>query len=160
MRKSTTTTKKASTKKEDSKPSTPNTKSTKKSTQPKAAKPKTEEPAVKEAAKAINKNTETAAVDFTFELNKTSYFGEKVLVSGNIEELGRWNIQKAVSLTTNDETYPIWKTTIKIPADTYIEFKFLSIGNDGVSDTVTWEANENRAATVTENNTSYVGSWK
>lgn len=100
------------------------------------------------------------AVDFTFKVNnKTSYFGEKLYVCGNIKELGSWDIKNAFNLSTDENLYPSWKGTIALPIDTYIEFKFVSVGNDGTNENVIWEDGENRAATITEDSDKYETDW-
>jgi|GEM_PF-2966995 len=104
--------------------------------------------------------TKKATVDFTFKVNnKTSYFGEKLYVCGNIKELGNWDIKNAFNLTTDENLYPSWKGTINLPADTYIEFKFVSVGNDGTNENVIWEDGENRAATITKDFDNYETDW-
>lgn len=110
------------------------------------------------AKKACSDKNNT--VNFTFKVNnKTSYFGEKLYVCGNIEELGNWNIKNAFNLTTDENLYPSWKGTIALPIDTYIEFKFVSVGSDGSNENVIWEDGENRASTVTKDSNKYESDW-
>lgn len=99
-------------------------------------------------------------VNFTFKVNnKTSYFGEKLYVCGNLKELGNWDVKNSFNLTTDENLYPSWKGTITLPIDTYIEFKFVSVGSDGETENVIWEDGENRAATITKDSNSYESDW-
>ena len=43
------------------------------------------------------------------EKNKTK-FGENIYIVGSEKELGNWNIQKSVELTTNEKSYPKWES--------------------------------------------------
>lgn len=99
-------------------------------------------------------------VNFTFKVNnKTSYFGEKLYVCGNLKELGNWDVKNSFNLTTDENLYPSWKGTITLPVDTYIEFKFVSVGSDGETENVIWEDGENRAATITKDSDNYESDW-
>ncbi|MCD2345298.1 CBM20 domain-containing protein [Clostridium guangxiense] len=110
--------------------------------------------------KSEDKKVEESTVDFTFKVNnKTSYFGEELYVCGNIKELGNWDIKNAFNLTTDENLYPSWKGTIALPIDTYIEFKFVSVGNDGTNENIIWENGENRAATITKDSDKYESDW-
>lgn len=133
---------------------------------PKAAHCEAKETCTAKTPKPIDsKTSKTCAakkttVDFTFKVNnKTSYFGEKLYVCGNIKELGNWDIKNGFNLTTDKNLYPSWKGTITLPIDTYIEFKFVSVGNDGANENVIWEDGENRAATITEDSDKYETDW-
>lgn len=105
-------------------------------------------------------DTKKTMAEFTFKVNnKTSYFGEKLYVCGNIKELGNWDVKNAFALNTDENLYPSWKGTITLPIDTYIEFKFVSVGTDGTTENVIWEDGENRAATVTKDSDKYESNW-
>lgn len=104
--------------------------------------------------------TKKDVVNFTFKVNnKTSYFGEKLYVCGNLKELGNWDVKNAFILTTDENLYPSWKGTISLPLDTYIEFKFVSVGSDGETENIIWEDGENRAATITKDSNKYESDW-
>ncbi|MFL0251793.1 CBM20 domain-containing protein [Clostridium neuense] len=105
-------------------------------------------------------DTKKTTIEFTFKVNnKTSYFGEKLYVCGSIKELGNWDVKNAFALNTDENLYPSWKGTITLPVDTYIEFKFVSVGNDGTTENVIWEDGENRAATITKESDNYESDW-
>lgn len=125
---------------------------------PKTCAVETVKPAACKTKKACTDKKST--VNFTFKVNnKTSYFGEKLYVCGNIKELGSWDVKNAFNLTTDENLYPSWKGTITLPIDTYIEFKFVSVGSDGTNENVIWEDVENRAATITESSDKYETDW-
>ena len=43
------------------------------------------------------------------EKNKTN-FGENIYIVGSGKELGNWDVQKSVELTTNEKSYPKWES--------------------------------------------------
>ena len=43
------------------------------------------------------------------EKNKTNY-GENIYIVGSEKELGHWDVQKSVELTTNEKSYPKWES--------------------------------------------------
>jgi len=79
--------------------------------------------------------TQAGIVPVTFNDNATTAMGENVFVVGSIPALGSWNATSAVALST--ATYPIWKATINIPANTAFEYKYIK--KNGA--TVIWELN-------------------
>ena len=79
---------------------------------------------------------------------------EDVRVVGNIEELGLWNINKAVKLSLNPKLIGVWKTKekIKIPLLFHLEYKYLIFKNNNF---LRWENilnNKNRTVKINENN--------
>ncbi len=46
---------------------------------------------------------------------------------GSMALLGHWDPMRAVPLTTNPQTYPIWSIKIDLPRDKVIEYKYLII---------------------------------
>ena len=69
------------------------------------------------------KNTE---VTFNFTCENTVP-GDQVAMVGNMPLLGHWDPMRAVPLTTNPHTYPIWSIKIDLPRDKVIEYKYLII---------------------------------
>ena len=69
------------------------------------------------------KNTE---VTFNFTCADTVP-GDQVAMVGNMPLLGHWDPMRAVPLTTNPQTYPIWSIKIDLPRDKIIEYKYLVI---------------------------------
>lgn len=84
---------------------------------------------------------------FTFDLTKTTTYGETVLLVGSIPQLGSWNTSNALPLSPSQYTQanPLWFITLNtIPAGTTFQYKYLSALNS----TTTYEAGNNRQATV------------
>ncbi|AAK80197.1 hypothetical protein BJV85_001640 [Clostridium acetobutylicum] len=99
-------------------------------------------------------------VDVTFILNKTSTsIGENIFISGNIKELGNWTIDNAIKLSTDESIYPTWKTQIKLPINTEVEFKFLLLKEGEDKNSAVWENSGNRILIVTENTKVYECDW-
>ena len=48
-----------------------------------------------------------------------------VAVVGSIEELGNWDVQKALHMTTNESLYPQWEGEIIIQNGQQIEYKYI-----------------------------------
>lgn len=67
-------------------------------------------------------------VEFSVYTDKTTW-GDKVYVTGNIEELGKWDLNKAIELKAID--WPTWKTNLKITSGTYFKYKYLIKNHNG-----------------------------
>ena len=52
-------------------------------------------------------NVDQAQVKIIFMVNASTPYGHNLKVVGNIMELGTWNIQNSIILTTSRETYPL-----------------------------------------------------
>ncbi|HXV92767.1 MAG TPA: carbohydrate-binding module family 20 domain-containing protein [Pseudonocardia sp.] len=78
-------------------------------------------------------------VTTTFEVNATTYWGQNVFVVGNTAALGNWNPAAAVPLSA--ATYPVWKGSAALPANTTVEYKYIK--KDGGQ--VVWESDPNRS---------------
>jgi alpha-amylase len=100
--------------------------------------------------------TPTTGIAVTFNENATTVWGQNVYVVGSIPALGSWNAGSAILLSS--ASYPIWSKTINLPANTYVEYKYIK--KDGAGNVV-WESGTNRtfttpgSGTVTRNDT-----WK
>lgn len=79
----------------------------------------------------------------TFNVTTHTRWGQNVYVTGNLPELGSWNPDKAVPLSS--ASYPIWSGTVVLPANTPVEFKYLIKEHNAP---VIWEHGANRT-TVT-----------
>lgn len=51
--------------------------------------------------------TKTITIDFS--VNAITSLGEEVYISGNLVELGVWNVNNGLKLQTSKELYPEWK---------------------------------------------------
>ncbi|MEV0902109.1 S8 family serine peptidase [Actinoplanes sp. NPDC049802] len=86
----------------------------------------------------------------TFNVNRTTWYGQNVYVAGNLAELGGWDPARARPLSADG--YPVWSGSVSLPPNTAVEFKYLVKDPDG---TVTWEAGANRT-TVTPPTGQYI----
>ncbi|GIE34759.1 peptidase S8 [Actinoplanes italicus] len=75
----------------------------------------------------------------TFNVTAETWWGQQVLVVGNLPELGGWDPARAVALDAAG--YPVWSGGLSLPPDTAVEFKYVKRDPDG---TVTWEPGANR----------------
>ncbi len=66
------------------------------------------------------------------EENKTEP-GENIYIIGEVEELGKWDVNKSISLTTNNEKFPKWESSIiQFNAKhTKFEYKYIKKKKDG-----------------------------
>lgn len=78
----------------------------------------------------------TVAVSFAATVTTT--WGQNVYVLGNQPELSNWNTAAGVPLSA--ATYPVWRGSVSLPADTAVEYKYVK--KEG--STVTWESGGNR----------------
>jgi alpha-amylase len=78
----------------------------------------------------------------SFEANVTTTFGQNVFVTGNTAALGNWNPANAVALSS--ASYPVWKATVALPANTAVQYKYIK--KEG--STVIWESDPNRTRTT------------
>ncbi|MFD8151614.1 carbohydrate-binding module family 20 domain-containing protein [Streptomyces sp. NPDC059720] len=86
----------------------------------------------------------------TFNVTAHTQWGQQVYVTGNRPELGSWNPDKAVPLSS--ASYPTWSATVVLPAKTKVEYKYIV---KTVNAPVTWETGPNRT-TVTPPTGTYI----
>jgi alpha-amylase len=80
--------------------------------------------------------------------------GNPIYLVGSVPALGSWAPASAVPMTANGSS---WSTTVTLPANTAIEYKFISKTSSG---TVTWEPGGNHAYTVPASGSGTVNaSW-
>mmetsp|Transcript_13114 Transcript_13114/g.52304 ORF Transcript_13114/g.52304 Transcript_13114/m.52304 type:complete len:689 (+) Transcript_13114:22-2088(+) len=86
---------------------------------------------------------------------------EQVFVTGSCDELGNWDPNAAVALSTSSKQFPVWKVDVQLPTGQLIEYKYFVRGptagadagekHDGGSAAdsteVAWEASRNRRIT-------------
>jgi len=65
----------------------------------------------------------------TFNVDATTYYGENILVLGNVSTLGANDISNAPPLSANN--YPIWSATIDVPDSTIIAYRYVRSESDG-----------------------------
>lgn len=80
------------------------------------------------------------------ELVETTW-GQRVKVVGDIDAMGDWNADRAVSLAASlyTSTNPLWIGTVELEAGQVIEYKYVIVGGD---EEVKWEADPNHTYTV------------
>ncbi|KAH7105969.1 carbohydrate-binding-like protein [Auriculariales sp. MPI-PUGE-AT-0066] len=63
--------------------------------------------------------------DVTFEIasHALTQWGQHVFVVGDLPELGCWDPEKAIKLSSN--AYPVWKANLKLPAQTEFQYKYI-----------------------------------
>lgn len=83
----------------------------------------------------------STAVAVTFNENATTSYGQNVYVIGDNTLLGAWNPNLATALSSGG--YPVWSTTVWLPKNTAIQYKYIKKNPDG---SVTWEGSSNRTA--------------
>jgi hypothetical protein len=91
----------------------------------------------------LPKSGDQACVKVTFVLKcEATEIGDKVLLTGECEELGWWDVHKALQLTTDEDTFPYWSVTVDLKAGEMVAYKFL-IGKpsdmQGIYSSVLWE---------------------
>ena len=75
----------------------------------------------------------------TFKCKYNTNFGSSLFVVGNLKLLGHWNPNNAISLSTTQDTYPLWtlKNAFSCPVGTEITYKYLTKDANGE---ITWES--------------------
>jgi len=101
------------------------------------------------SALAIHVNARTGSTppptqaSVSFGVNATTQLGQNIKVVGSHASLGAWSPASGVALSS--AAYPVWRSTVALPAGTTIEYKYVRVGSDG---SVTWESGANRVVTV------------
>jgi alpha-amylase len=97
-----------------------------------------------------------AAVSTSFNETASTVYGQNVYVVGSVPALGSWNTDSAIPLSS--ATYPVWKATIGLPVNTYVEYKYIKKDANGA---VTWESGTNRSFTTpASGSTTRTDTWK
>lgn len=91
--------------------------------------------------------TTPTSVAVTFDLIATTVYGENIKLSGSIEQLGDWDTDDAVALSSSEytESDNLWYVMVDLPAGTSFEYKYIRVESDG---SVEWETASNRVYTV------------
>ncbi|KAJ5162517.1 Six-hairpin glycosidase [Penicillium capsulatum] len=90
--------------------------------------------------------TTPISVAVTFNVIKTTAWGESMKLVGSTRALGNWDTSSTVVLAAKytDGSHR-WYATVMLPAGSSVEYKYLRVGSDGV---VQWESDPNRSYTV------------
>jgi alpha-amylase len=86
-----------------------------------------------------------ATVDVGFRAEATTWYGQEVYAVGSIPQLGSWDPQRGLRLTTGEGSYPRWSGDLALPDGTAFEYKYVKVDPDGG---VEWESGGNRSATA------------
>ncbi|HEV7647317.1 MAG TPA: carbohydrate-binding module family 20 domain-containing protein [Actinophytocola sp.] len=78
------------------------------------------------------------SVAVTFAVDATTVWGENVFVEGNRPELGNWDTNAGLALSS--ATYPVWRGAVNLPPGTTFEYKYIKKNGAQVS----WETGANR----------------
>ncbi|KAJ7780726.1 glucoamylase [Mycena maculata] len=84
----------------------------------------------------------TGTVAVTFNVYATTFFGENIYITGNVDSLQDWSTDTALLLSNPD--YPIWTITVDVPASSDIQYKYIRKVN-GVFEE--WESDPNNEFT-------------
>ena len=79
--------------------------------------------------------------DLFFKVKYETLDGQQVRVAGGIEELGFWNPEKGLPMTTTKETYPIWYTTKELTCPVEMEFNYKYLTFNPKTNESIWESN-------------------
>ena len=90
---------------------------------------------------SVAENINIHYADIIFKVKYETQTGQEIRVLGGIEELGNWEPEKGLRMTTTKETYPIWSTIKEItcPVDTEINYKYIAF-NINTKEFI-WESN-------------------
>jgi alpha-amylase len=100
-------------------------------------------------------NPPPSTVSVSFNATVTTWFGQNVYVVGSIPALGSWNTGASIALSA--ATYPVWRVTASLPANTYVEYKYIKKDPDG---TIEWESGGNRSYTTGTTSVTLNDTWK
>ncbi|RYZ97354.1 MAG: hypothetical protein EOO68_15430 [Moraxellaceae bacterium] len=81
-------------------------------------------------------------VNFTCN-NGTTYTGQSVYVSGNVNSLGNWSAANAIKLSPT--AYPTWKGSVQLPANTSIQWKCLKREDANAANGNLWQGGSNNS---------------
>jgi phosphoglucan,water dikinase len=67
----------------------------------------------------------------TFKINcENTKWGESLFLTGSLPELGNWNPNKSVKMTTNEKLFPLWVSpVIELLFDNFFEYKYIICSN-------------------------------
>ncbi|KAJ3542252.1 hypothetical protein NM688_g5990 [Phlebia brevispora] len=100
--------------------------------------------------------TGPVAVAVSFAETASTTFGENIFLVGSIPQLSSWNTDAAIQLSS--ASYPVWTYSMSLPANTYIEYKFIRVE---ANDSIVWESDPNRSATTPSSGSlTLTTSWR
>jgi len=75
--------------------------------------------------------------------------GEEVFVTGNLRQLGQWDTDLAIGLTTDKDSYPAWTGSFNAPEGKQFLLKFFKKHKE--TKAVVWDKHDDYAGTVSPN---------
>ncbi|KAJ7022742.1 glucoamylase [Mycena alexandri] len=84
----------------------------------------------------------SGTVAVTFNVVATTFLGENIYITGNVDSLQEWSTDTALIL--NPANYPTWSITVNVPASSDIQYKYIRKVN-GVFEE--WESDPNNEFT-------------
>lgn len=99
------------------------------------------------ATKTTSDCSTPTSVEVTFNVIATTAWGESVKLVGSVSALGNWDPIRAVAFKAEKYTgsHNLWYATVKLPAGSSFEYKYIRAGSDGG---IQWESDPNRSYTV------------
>ncbi|KAJ3749357.1 glucoamylase [Lentinula detonsa] len=79
----------------------------------------------------------SGTVSVTFNVDATTVFGENIYICGSVDALQNWDPDTALILSAAN--YPIWSTTVNLPANTQVQYKYIR----KFGSSLTWESDPN-----------------
>ena len=73
-------------------------------------------------------------VRVSFEVRTETTFGDTVVIVGETPQLGGWEPERGIPMSTSEESYPIWRAEpllLSEHSNGDVEFKFVVLGTDG-----------------------------
>ncbi|KAG6377015.1 glycoside hydrolase family 15 protein [Boletus reticuloceps] len=92
------------------------------------------------SSSCLTSNAPTVSIEFN--VNATTLLGENIYLTGSVSALTNWGTSNPILLSS--VSYPIWSTTVNLPANTEIQYKYIRIYNGQV----TWESDPNNEFTT------------
>jgi alpha-amylase len=105
---------------------------------------------------ATTTTTSGSTVPVTFNEYASTAYGTNVHVTGSVDGLGNWSTSTSAAKPLSAGGYPVWSTTLSLPANTTITFKYIKVDSSG---NVTWESNANRSITTGTSAATVNDSW-
>lgn len=90
------------------------------------------------ATPCTNGATPLADVEVTFNVNRTTIYGETIFIAGSIPQLGNWIVDNATALSSYGYAagHENWYVALSLPAGESFSYKYYQRNTDS---TITWE---------------------
>ncbi|EAR84516.3 starch-binding domain protein (macronuclear) [Tetrahymena thermophila SB210] len=85
---------------------------------------------------------QTPETQVAFSVRCPTYFGQAVYISGNCDQLGNWNTEKATRMNWSEGN--LWWCDISLPTDVEVEYKYYVADYEDMTNEVCWEQISNR----------------